>query len=531
VELESRPIAVVLDGAPTPAWQARALAALQSSPALDVVEVSTTGYRPRGLVRRLHAAAERHMFHLGADALAPVNLPGAPSERESGQARLPQAPGGGEAGQASRTLAPSRPASLLVWLSARPAPADERRYVLYTRHAGRFESPDAFVRAVLTDAGWVETEVLLQSAGHTRVIDRTVSGVRPFSTTLSRDFMLWKLAPLISRAAERAPGLGLPAPAAAAVDRAPSGAALIAHPALTWPRALATHALFRRPWAIRVRRRGPRPTEGWQTGGELVRWRRGHLYADPFLFQHQGRHHLFCEEIPLGARRAVISHTELRLDGGLADPPVPVLQRPYHLSYPFVFAHDGGVFMIPETHAVRRVELYRAVDFPHTWRPEAVLLEDLAASDATLLFHGDRIWLFAAVAAPDASGLDELHLFWAQRPQGPWHRHPCNPVVSDVRCARPAGAILRWGSRLVRPGQDGSRRYGGAVSFRAIDMLSTTAYAEHEIARLGPSDLGGPARATHTYAADERFEAVDLRRRELRLGTRLRRRTRSGAAP
>jgi hypothetical protein len=510
MELESRPIAVVLDGSPTPAWQARALAALECSPALDVVEVSMTGHRRRSRLRRLHAAAERHMFKLGADALAPVRLPRTPSGRE----------------------ARSRAGSLVLWLSERPLPKDEPRDVLYTRHAGRAEPPeDAFARAVLGNAGWVETEVLLRSAGNTIVLERTVSGVRPFSATLSRDYMLWKLAHVVRRAAERAPRLELRAPAAVAADRAlsdttravgraPSDAALMAHAALTWPRALATHALFRRPWSIRVRERGPQPTGGWSASRELVRWQHGHLYADPFLFEHEGRHHLFCEEIAPGAKRAVISHTELRLGGGAADPPAPVLQQPYHLSYPFVFVHDDGIFMIPETHAVRRVELYRAVDFPHTWRAEAVLLEDLSASDATLLLHDERIWLFVAIAAPDASGLDELHLYWAERLQGPWCPHPCNPVVSDVRCARAAGAIRRWGSQLVRPGQDGSLRYGGAISFRAIDVLSTTAYAEHEIARLEPSDLGGRARATHTYAADARFEAIDLRRRELRLRTR-----------
>ena len=240
------------------------------------------------------------------------------------------------------------------------------------------------------------------------------------------------------------------------------------------------------------------------------------MYADPFLFEHDGRHHLFCEEIPHDGPRGVISHTELRLDGAPADPPKRVLQAPYHLSYPFVFAHQDDVFMIPETSAARRVELYRAVAFPHEWEREAVLIEDIDAADATILLHDGRLWLFAAVAAANASSLDELHIFWAETIRGPWHPHPCNPVVSDVRCARPAGPIQCWDERLVRPGQDGSRRYGWAISFRQIDALSLTDYAEHEVGRIEPGDVLG-ARATHAYAADSRFEAIDLRRRRLRL--------------
>ncbi len=500
-----RPIAVVLDGPPTPAWQARAHSLLKASPLLGVVEVRLAGAARRSRVRRVHAAAERRLLGLGPDALAGV--------------AVEEAPGG--------AVPAADPATLLVWLAERPPRVDESRDVLYLRHGRRAEpAEDAFRRALVTGASCVETDVLLAGAGGTVVVERTVSEVRPFSATLSRDQALWKLAAVVARAAERAPGTGLAAPPAAPRRRAPSTAALLARSTLSWPRVLATRAFFRRPWSVRVRERGPQPAQGWSSEQPLVRWRPGNLYADPFLFEYEGRHHLFCEEVPLGAARAMISHTELRLDGSPAEPPECVLERPYHLSYPFVFAHGGELFMIPETSAAGRVELYRADQFPRSWQREAVLMENVDVADATVMADGDRLWMFAGVATPDASSLDELHLFWADAPRGPWHPHPRNPVVSDARRARPAGAIQRWGSRLVRPGQDGSRRYGGAISFCEIDVLNEREYAEHEIARLEPAVVEG-ARATHTYAADTRFEAIDLRRRELRAAVRARRLRRS----
>ena len=73
----------------------------------------------------------------------------------------------------------------------------------------------------------------------------------------------------------------------------------------------------------------------------------------------------------------------------------------------------------------------------------------------------------------------------------------------------------------MRPGQDGSRRYGGSIAFCEIDVITTERYAEHEIARLDPADVA-LARATHTYSADGRFEAIDLRRRQARLPAALR---------
>ncbi len=508
-----RPIAVVLDGPPTPAWQARALAALDASAALDVVELRLVGTIPRGRAWRSHAAIERRIFRLGADPLAPAAVV-ARAARGGGTADTPR---------------------LVVWLAESTLPPDPTAgELLQLVHDGVVEpAGNAFRRAVLGGASCVTSELLLcRPGGETLLVERTVSGVRPFSDTLSTTLALWKLAALVPRAVERlsrpveptvagsepAPRVAQPAAASVPPATPPSALALTVHATGSWLRVPAQRLLFTRPWSVRVRVRGSAaPAEGWERAGEqLVRWRPGHVYADPFLFEHDGRHHLFCEEVPLGSGRGVISHTELHADGTVAEPPTTVLEAAYHLSYPFAFAHDGELYLIPETSAVGRVELYRAIAFPHAWEREAILLDGLDAVDATLLHHDNRWWLFAGAAAEGASSLDELHLFWADAPKGPWHRHPCNPVVSDVRCARPAGAIQRWGERLVRPGQDGSRRYGWATSFREVDVLSTTAYVEHEVARLEPAAVSG-ARATHTYAADGRFEAIDLRTREWRV--------------
>ncbi|HEX3434276.1 MAG TPA: hypothetical protein VHT25_09480 [Solirubrobacteraceae bacterium] len=497
-----RAIAVVLDGPPTPAWQARALSNLQSSDSLSVVEVRTLGAQQPGPVHRLHASIDRRLLYPGADALAPVALEQLPEQRSTGAA----------------------PATLTVWLSQRPLPpADDGREILYLRHDRRAEPADhAFRRAVLGGEGTVETEALLRRSAGSVVVERSVSGVRAFSVTLGRDQALWKFAELVRRAAERAPGSGSPASPPASPQRVSPLAAAVARSLVVWPRVLANRALYRRPWSVRVRVRAAEPTEGWSQRGVAVRWADGHMYADPFLFEHEGRHHLFCEDVG-GDGRGVISHSELRADGVPAGQPRCVLAESYHLSYPFVFAHDGETFMIPETSAVKRVELYRATDFPRSWEREAILLDGIDAADATLLQHDGRLWLFVAVAPAHASSLDELHLFSASELRGPWLAHPGNPVVSNARRARPAGAIQTWGSRLIRPGQDGSRRYGGAIAFCEIDVLSESDYAEHEIARLEPAEVRG-ARATHTYNSDLAFEAIDLRRRELRLARMLRRR-------
>lgn len=494
------PIGLVLDGSRPPAWQARVVEILDSSRTLVVERLQLTEDAGRDtMTRRLRAALERHVFSIAKDPTRPMEV----ASRRGG-----------------------REPRLTLWLAERHPP-ERLDGVAILLHGGRLEPAEsACWRALLRQESYLTSELVLTRSGVSHSVASTVSELRPYSEAVSRSLALWKLAALVPRSLERLLG-GASSDAKQAVRQAAvpvstsrpvtSELRLLWSSAARAARAALTRAFFRRPWSIAVATTEPgRTSTGIGTETGLVSWGRARMYADPLLFEHEGRHHLFCEEVPAGEKHGVISHTELCRDGGSAATPQPVLRANHHLSYPFVFAHEGDIFMIPETSAARRVELYRAAAFPGKWEREAILLDDLDAADTTLLVHDGVLWLFLSVAAPGASTLDELHLFWARELRGPWQPHPLNPVVSDARCARPAGRILRTGARLIRPAQDCSRRYGWAISFREIDLLSTSAYAEHEIDRLEPSALAG-ARAVHTYSSDSRFQAWDVRRREARL--------------
>ena len=56
-----------------------------------------------------------------------------------------------------------------------------------------------------------------------------------------------------------------------------------------------------------------------------------------------------------------------RCGRGAAAPGPGRLERPSHLSYPFVFWDQGDWYMLPETAGTRSVELLRARDFPRRW--------------------------------------------------------------------------------------------------------------------------------------------------------------------
>jgi hypothetical protein len=240
---------------------------------------------------------------------------------------------------------------------------------------------------------------------------------------------------------------------------------------------------------------------------ELIAPPAGRFYADPFLFRRDGRRFIFFEDYDWSARRAVICHVEIGEDGRHSSPRV-VLRQDCHLSYPMVFEEGDAVYMLPETAGRRTVELYRAERFPDEWRLDRVLMSDVSATDATLLRHEGRLWLFVAIAVDGNRPLDELFLFWSDSLGGEWEQHPMNPVVSDVRRARPAGRVFLRNGSLIRPAQDCSKSYGGRLVFNRIEALSTTEYRETPIGAIEPAPDSGNLR-THSYDSDGTYEVLD----------------------
>ena len=253
------------------------------------------------------------------------------------------------------------------------------------------------------------------------------------------------------------------------------------------------------------------------TGFTFIASDPGRFFVDPFLFEHDRKHYVFFEDYELRTKKGVISYLEILPDGTTSQPSV-VLEQGYHLSYPFTFVWNDQIYMIPETSGNRTIELYRAVEFPTKWTLERVLMDDIVAVDATLLLQPERIWLFANFAVDGSRIADELFLFWSDSLFGAWTPHPMNPVVSDVRSARPAGNIFVRDGDLIRPSQDSSHGYGSAVVFNRIDALDESDYREVEIARIRPDWVRGNL-GSHTYNLDGSYEVVDGRRLDRKTGS------------
>jgi hypothetical protein len=259
--------------------------------------------------------------------------------------------------------------------------------------------------------------------------------------------------------------------------------------------------LQRDQWWIRIYTSDggmPTATGGVTRAQATLRPDRRSMWADPFLYRHpDGRWMVFFEDLPFATGRGHIAVIDLDDD---PPRPVPVLQEPWHLSYPFLIDWEGALYMVPESSARRTVDLYLCEQFPARWRKVKTLVEGLRLADATLHFHQERWWMFATHGLPGASMNDELHIYWADELLGTWQAHALNPVRIDARDTRPAGAMFMLDGRLIRPVQDCSTRYGGALRFNEVVVLDTQAFEERD-AGLLPLALSGlaPGVPVHTF--------------------------------
>ncbi|MBI3525707.1 MAG: hypothetical protein HY066_14510 [Betaproteobacteria bacterium] len=231
------------------------------------------------------------------------------------------------------------------------------------------------------------------------------------------------------------------------------------------------------------------------------------FWADPFAVEYQGRYFIFFEELPYHTQKGRIMVMEVfeNAEPGAAQ---VALERPYHLSYPFIFAWNGSMYMLPETAGNGTIEVFRSEAFPLRWRLHRVLLDNVSAFDTTLWEENGRWWMFVNIAEPGADSCDELHLYSSTTPLGPWTARRGNPVISDVRCARSAGPLFMSQGNLYRPSQDCSQDYGHSVLINRVDALNDGDYRETTVRRIAPGWRKDIFR-THTFGGSKHLRVID----------------------
>lgn len=245
------------------------------------------------------------------------------------------------------------------------------------------------------------------------------------------------------------------------------------------------------------------------------------FWADPFVISKDDRYYIFVEEFIYKKNKGHISLLELDNKGEFLNVR-KLIEKPYHISYPFILELGSELYMIPETAGNRTIELYKCINFPGEWVFVKNIMENIKAVDTTVFYYNNRWWLFTVIDEIDSSLDDspELFLFFTDNIlTDSWISHPLNPIISDIRTARPAGKVFIHEKKIYRPSQDCAGRYGKAFNINQILKLTDTDYEEVLVKKVEP-DWDNKLKGTHTFNFDNGFNVIDaysFRRRQFLL--------------
>lgn len=270
-------------------------------------------------------------------------------------------------------------------------------------------------------------------------------------------------------------------------------------------------SLFRhQQWSVGVIDRSVESLCAESSGSALeadgVRWlpeSKGRFLADPFpLVGADGQAAIIAEDFSWKKNIGRISIVPLDSHAE----PRAAIRSDFHLSYPFMLDVEDKVFCVPECAESREVALHRYDGKERRWEKYKTLVEGRALLDPTIFRHDDRWWLFCTDAE---RGPNEFLCAWyAEELAGEWRPHRANPIKVDIRSARPAGPPFMFDGAMIRPAQDCSRIYGGAISFNRTLKLTHDEFVEEPIGRLTPDRRRYPA-GLHTIAGFGEKTIVD----------------------
>lgn len=266
--------------------------------------------------------------------------------------------------------------------------------------------------------------------------------------------------------------------------------------------------LLHESWMIGIVKKPIESSLNWKTLPEVT-WlgeREKHRYlADPFALPDDPSV-IYCEEFEYETQLGKLISLEIEEDQIIHE--LEMRQPlPGHLSYPFLFRHDGKTYALPESCSARTLKLFLLED--GEWKPYSTVLNTIAAADSILFEHEGYFWI--AYTDVDLGSVDNLNLLYASSLEGPWLPHAQNPVVLDPRTARCGGTPFKIFNTIYRPAQDCSKTYGGSIRIMEILECTPERYEEVETTHILPAPGHNP-HGFHTLSSCGDYCLIDAKR-------------------
>lgn len=260
-------------------------------------------------------------------------------------------------------------------------------------------------------------------------------------------------------------------------------------------------------WTIAIRRK--------VQGDDLISYEKAfnpipntkkYWFADPLLFQDNGKEYLFCEAFDKKMYKGILGVFDV--NNGEANNFRTIIEEKYHLSYPCVFKYNNNYFMIPETGENNTINLYRSIDFPNKWKLECVLTSGHRYADPTVFVHHQNVYFIVYNESPD----DFYNVIYKIN-MSDYTISEVDTIRYKTNIGRPAGFFISDGNKgFYRPAQNSRELYGKNIILYKENFDNNTivenefSVVDNSKVRIG--DRTGVDRI-HTYSCTDLHEAID----------------------
>jgi hypothetical protein len=237
--------------------------------------------------------------------------------------------------------------------------------------------------------------------------------------------------------------------------------------------------------------------------GTIIKNPPNRFFADPFVMTKDNRTICFLEDFDYSTKRGCITAVEI-LGDGQYQILGPVIEEPFHMSFPYLFQYNGQLYMVPEAAESNAVKLYECVEFPLKWEFKKDIFSDYRAVDPMIFEHQGRWWLLCNKALEGNGDLSSILMaYWSDDPiDGTWNPHPENPLIFDCNIARNGGILLAKDEAPIRGRQkQGFYFYGKGLSLARIKDLSPSSFEEEEIRQIDPTFFKGIKGCHHIHSS------------------------------
>ena len=241
-------------------------------------------------------------------------------------------------------------------------------------------------------------------------------------------------------------------------------------------------------------------------------------YADPFVYEKDGVVYLFFEALDLVQVKGILGYCILREDGTCTKPKM-IIEEHCHLSFPYIFEHEGSIYIMPEMCGDYSLTLFKAISFPDKWEKTIAVLPDVYACDSIFIEKGCERYLLTnemyhhVPHGQYASCWVKNYLYSMDGlkvlDHGTW-------VAEGDYGIRNAGKSFVEDGIVYRIGQDcRDKKYGrGLVLFKVSSLMP---YSEEEVWSATCDDITCHIKrnsenrllGVHTYNFSEHFEIID----------------------